>query len=105
MALSRRPARFKRPAFMPTKEISPETMKSLRVGCDYEQAAAARVYVTEQDPEDKSLEVNTAAAAENVTKEEDFDRPVELLAGVASGIETEVEKKEPAVEQKIIKTP
>ncbi|KAJ1376248.1 hypothetical protein SESBI_50140 [Sesbania bispinosa] len=51
MAFSRRPTRFKRQAFMPTKTIRQEQLELLR-------AAATRVIVNEQNPNDEESSIS-----------------------------------------------
>ncbi|CAJ1974324.1 unnamed protein product [Sphenostylis stenocarpa] len=88
MVLSRRPARFKKPDFMQVKPISQEKMDALR-------AAAARVYINDQNPAEKSSEVNTVgvSAQADVRKEADNANGVQLLAAVATGLRMTLDKK------------
>ncbi|QCE15669.1 hypothetical protein DEO72_LG11g2681 [Vigna unguiculata] len=89
MVLDRRPARFKKPDFMQVKPISEEKLNVLR-------AAAARVYVNEQNPAEKFSERNRVGGvpeSENVREEADNDNGVLLLAAVASGLKRTVDKK------------
>ncbi|RDY08955.1 hypothetical protein CR513_06759, partial [Mucuna pruriens] len=99
MVLSRRPARFKKPDFMQPQPVSEEKMELLR-------AAAARVYIREQNSAQNSSEANTsnkkkkkvntskAGGCANVIEDADYDNGVELLAAVATGIGMEMEKEE-----------
>ncbi|KEH35408.1 hypothetical protein MtrunA17_Chr3g0125851 [Medicago truncatula] len=82
MGLSRRPARFKRPDFMETKEITPTQLKSLR-------AAAARVFVDERNLKEKSSEMNIVADGSTDKKENvaSFDNGVQNLSTAPIKIE------------------
>ncbi|KAJ1380318.1 hypothetical protein SESBI_46124 [Sesbania bispinosa] len=73
MAFSRRPARFKRPAFMPTKTIRQEQLELLR-------ATVARVYVNEQNPNDEESSVVTSVGSGGSTK-------VKKATGIESGLQ------------------
>ncbi|KAK7353281.1 hypothetical protein VNO80_18725 [Phaseolus coccineus] len=88
MVLSRRPARFKKPDFMQVKPISQEKLELLR-------AAAARVYINEQNPAEKSSEVNSVGVpgSANVREEAENDNGVQLLAAVATELKRTVDKK------------
>ncbi|KAL9313696.1 hypothetical protein ACSQ67_019148 [Phaseolus vulgaris] len=88
MVLSRRPARFKKPDFMQVKPISQEKLDLLR-------AAAARVYINEQNPAEKSSEVNSVGVpgSANVREEAENDNGVQLLAAVATELKRTSDKK------------
>ncbi|KAJ1384416.1 hypothetical protein SESBI_42556 [Sesbania bispinosa] len=85
MAYSRRPARFKRPAFLPTKPISQEQMELI-------MAAAARIYVNEQNTNGEESSVVTSVGSSGSTK-------VKEAASIESGVqllaEAAIVKKEP----------
>ncbi|WVZ19453.1 hypothetical protein V8G54_006775 [Vigna mungo] len=94
MVLDRRPARFKKPDFMQVKPISQEKLDVLR-------AAAARVYVNEQNAAEKFSGANRVGVSESENvREEDNDNGVQLLAAVASELKRTDDKK---VEQGVIK--
>ncbi|KAJ1384432.1 hypothetical protein SESBI_42572 [Sesbania bispinosa] len=75
MAFSRRPARFKRPAFLPTKTIRQEQLELLMI-----RATAARVYVNERNPNDEESSVVTSVGSGGSTK-------VKKAAGIESGVQ------------------
>ncbi|KAH1112985.1 hypothetical protein GLYMA_04G241700v4 [Glycine max] len=92
MGLSRRPARFKKPDFMPTEPNGEEKLEVLRV-------VGAGVFINEQNPEGESSfqEVNTIVGYENNNVRDEAgnnDNGINLLATVATRlIRKKVEKK------------